>query len=90
MKRLTVEAVIVPTEKGVGSKPSIGPDERITDALEVMLKNDLKRIAVSKENEVLGMVRLEDALKKLGLDEDLKSKDKQSIVIHGRKIIIEK
>ena len=90
MKRLTVESVIVPIEEGVEANPSVGPEAKITDALEMMLKNNLKRIAVSRRTKLIGMVRLEDALKALGLDEDLKSKKRQSIVVHGRKITIEK
>jgi signal-transduction protein with cAMP-binding, CBS, and nucleotidyltransferase domain len=32
-----------------------------------MLKNDLRRIAVTNRGMVVGMIRLEDALKKVGL-----------------------
>lgn len=90
MKRLTVGSVMVSIEEGVGLKPSIGPEEKITDALELMLKNNLKRIAVARQNEIMGMVRLEDALKALGLEEELKSKNRRSVVVHGRKITWEK
>ena len=90
MGRLTVESVMVPVEKGVGSEPSVERYDKITDALEVMLKNNRKRIAVRSKREVIGMIRLDDALKALGLEGDLKTKKKQSIVIHGRKITIEK
>jgi len=90
MKRLTVGSVIVPIEEGVALKPSVGPEEKITDALELMLKNNVKRIAVARKNEIMGMVRLEDALKALGLDEELKSKNRKSVVVHGRKITLEK
>ena len=89
MKRLTVEAIIIPIEEEVALKPSVGPEDRITGALEVMLKNDLKRIAVTQGNEVVGMIRLEDALKKVGLEGDLKSKGRRSIFIHGRRIVLE-
>jgi signal-transduction protein with cAMP-binding, CBS, and nucleotidyltransferase domain len=67
----------------------VGPQDRITEALEIMLKNDLKRIAVTRGKEVLGMIRLEDALKSLGLEGNLKSKGKRSIVIQGRKITLD-
>jgi CBS domain-containing protein len=90
MKRLTVEAIIIPIEEGVALRPYVGPEDRVTEALEVMLKNDLKRVAVISGNEVVGMIRLEDALKKVGLEGDLKSKERRSIVIQGRRITVDK
>jgi hypothetical protein len=36
------------------------------------------------------MIRLEDALKKVGLEGGLKSKEKRSVVIQGRKITLDK
>jgi CBS domain-containing protein len=89
MKRLAVEAIIIPIDEKVALKPCVGPEDRITEALEVMLKNDLKRIAVTRGKEVLGMIRLEDALKNLGLEGNLKSKGKRIIVIQGRKITLD-
>jgi len=90
MKRLAVEAIITPIKDEVAIEPSIGPEDRITDAIEVMLKNDLKRIAVIEGNRVVGMIKLEDALKKVGLEGELKSKEKRTVVFQGRKIIVEK
>lgn len=89
MKRLAVEAIIIPIEDGVALKPCVGPEDRVTEALEVMLKNNLKRIAVIRGKEVLGMIRLEDALKQVGLEGNLKSKGSRSVIIHGRKIILD-
>ena len=89
MTRLSVKAIIIPIQEGVGLRPSVGPEDRITAALEVMLKNDLKRIAVTRQSEVLGMITLEDALKKVGLEGDLKSKGSRSVIIHGRRIFVE-
>ncbi len=87
---LAVETIIIPIKEGIPLKPCVGPEDRITDALEVMLKNDLKQIAVVQEDVVLGMINLEDALKKVGLEGDLKPRGKYSIVVHGRKIIVER
>ncbi len=84
-----VETIIVPIEEDVLPKPCVGPEDSITDAIEVMLKNDLKRIAVTQGGRLLGMIRLEGALKKVGLEGDLESKAKRSIVIQGRKIILD-
>ncbi len=89
MKRLSVKAIIIPIEEEVGLKPSVDPEDRITEALEVMLKNDLKRVAVTRGNEVVGMIRLEDALEKVGLEGNLKSKRRRRAVIHRRRIIVD-
>ncbi len=89
MKRLAVEEIIIPIADGVALEPRVGPEDRITEALEVMLKNDLKRIAVTRGKKVLGMIRLEDALKQVGLEGDLKSKRSRSVIIHGRRILVD-
>jgi len=89
MARLSVEKIIVPIRGEIPLKPSVGPDDRITEALEVMLKNDLKQIAVARGDEVLGMIRLEDALNTVGLARGIKPKGAPSLVIHGRKIVLD-
>jgi CBS domain-containing protein len=88
MKKLTVQAILIPLEEGVPLVPSVAPDDRITEAIEVMLKNDLRRIAVSRGTKVVGMIRLEDAFQKMGLEGDLKSSGKRSVVVHGHKIVV--
>ena len=88
MRKLSVQEIVIPIEDDVAPKPSVSPEDKITDAIEVMLKNDLKQIAVRRENRVLGMIRLEDAFKEIGLEGGLKLKAKRSIVVHGRKIIV--
>lgn len=88
MRKLSVQEIVIPIGDDVAPKPSVSPEDKITDAIEVMLKNDLKQIAVRRENRVLGMIRLEDAFKEIGLEGNLKLKAKRSIVVHGRKIIV--
>lgn len=89
MKKLSVASIIIPMEEGMLLKPSVGPEARITDAIEVMLKHDLKRIAVIEGREPVGMIRLEDALKEVGLGGELKGKGKQTVVFQGRKFEVE-
>ncbi len=89
MRRLGVQEIIIPVENDIAPKPSVSPEDKITDAIEVMLKNDLKQIAVRRGNTVLGMIRLEDALEKVGLEGNLKAKGKRSVVVQGRKIMVE-
>ena len=91
MKRLSVKAIISPIQEEVGLKPSVGPEDRITEALKVMLKNDLKRVAVTRGKKVVGMIRLEDALEQVGLEGNLKPQDRRSATIrHGRIIVNER
>ena len=90
MKKLEVKTILKPSEEGVAPEPFVAPGDRITEAMEVMLKNDLKRIAVVQGDKVLGMIRLEDALRKVGLDRGIESKGTQSLVVQGRKIIVKK
>ncbi|MBN1843764.1 MAG: CBS domain-containing protein [Deltaproteobacteria bacterium] len=89
MRKLCVQEIVIPIEDHVASKPSVSPEDKITDAIEVMLKNDLKQIAVRRENRVLGMITLEDAFKEIGLEGGLKLKGKRSVVVHGRKLMVD-
>jgi CBS domain-containing protein len=90
MRRLAVESIIIPiAEEDIPRQPSVGPGDPITDAIEVMLKHDLKQIAVTEGERMVGMIKLKDALEKVGLKAELKSKGKRSIVVHGRKIILD-
>ena len=90
MKRLAVESIIVPTENTVPVEPSVSPEDPITDAIEVMLKHNLKQIVVTEGNRAVGMIRLEDALKKVGLEGDIELKGKRTVVFQGRKVTLEK
>jgi CBS domain-containing protein len=85
MKKLSVDSIIAALEQGIPLRPSVGPGDRITDAIEVMLKNDLKRIAVIDGDEPVGMIRLEDALREVGLGGELKARGTRTVVFQGRK-----
>ena len=89
MEKLKVKQITLLMDKNLSTKPSVSVEDKITDAIEVMLKNNLDRIAVTSKNEILGMIRLEDALKVIGLEDALKKKTAKIIIRHGRKIIIE-
>jgi len=84
MEKLKVKEI-----ENLSTRPSVSVEDKITDAIEVMLKNNLDRIAVTSKDKILGMIRLEDALKVIGLEDDLKKKAAKIIIRHGRKIIIE-
>ena len=88
MKKHEVKEIIVPIDKNLSIKPSVAAEDSITEAIEILLKNDLKQIAVTRKDVVVGMIRLEDALKTIGLEGDLKAKGTRVVVIQGRKIVI--
>ena len=88
MKKHEVKDIIVPIDKNLAAKPSVAEKDNITEAIEVLLNNDLKQIAVTRKDAVVGMIRLEDALKAIGLEGDLKSKETRIVVVHGRTIVI--
>lgn len=89
MKKHEVNEIIVSIEENLSLKPSVSAEDKITDAIEVMLKNDLNRIAVIQEGTIVGMIRLEDALKKVGLEGDLKVQKARVVVRQGRKLVLD-
>ena len=89
MEKLKVKEITLLMDENLSNRPSVSVEDKITDAIEVMLKNDLDRIAVTSKDKILGMIKLEDALKVIGLEDDLKKKAAKIIIRHGRKIIIE-
>ena len=89
MEQLTVKEIILLTDSNLSTKPSVSVKDKITDAIEVMLKNDLNRIAVASKDKIIGMIKLDDAFKVIGLEDDLKKKAAKIIIRHGRKFIIE-
>jgi CBS domain-containing protein len=73
MRSCTVDAIIVPYTEEVPLTPSVTIGEKITRAIELMLKHNLSRIAVIRGQRAIGVIRLEDALQKVGLEMPLKS-----------------
>ncbi|NVL89974.1 MAG: CBS domain-containing protein [Desulfobacterales bacterium] len=67
MEKPIIQTIIIPLDKDVLPQLSVHSDDKITDAIEAMLKSNLKRIAVSDGNRVVGMIELKDALKKVGI-----------------------
>ena len=69
MKTRTVTAIMQPFQGGVPLHPSVATDERITRAIELMVRFNLKCIAVTRGKRPIGMIRLADAFRELGLRE---------------------
>jgi hypothetical protein len=72
MKTRTVIAIIQPYQDGVPLHPSVAREERITRAIELMVKFNVKCIAVTRGGRPIGLIRLTDAFRELGLKESEK------------------
>ena len=67
MKSKKIGEIILPYKEGVPLHPSVTMSDKIIHAIELMVNNNLKNISVVVNERPIGMVCLEDALKKLGL-----------------------
>ena len=67
MKTIKVSEIALPYKEGVPLYPSVTMNDKIMHAIELMVKNNLKNIAVVRNNQPIARVRLEDAFRKLGL-----------------------
>ena len=67
MKTKKVEEIAIPYREGIPLHPSVTMSDKIIHAIELMVKNDLKDIAIVRNKQPIAMVRLEDAFRKLGL-----------------------
>jgi len=67
MRRTKVDEILLPYEDGMPLDPAVTIGERITTAIELMVGKNLKQIAVVRNQRPVGMVRLEDAFRKIGL-----------------------
>jgi CBS domain-containing protein len=67
MKERKVVEILLPFRESMPIDPSVPIDDKTTHAVELMVKNNLKRIAVVRNRRPIGMIRLEDAFKQLGI-----------------------
>lgn len=72
MRQKKVLEIVVPYQEGMPNHPAITMNDKIIDAVELMVNNGLHQIAVVRNNRPVGMIRLEDAFRKLGLQGPLK------------------
>lgn len=68
MPSRNIDPIIRPCTEGLPLEPSVGLGEKITRTIEVMVSHNLKRIAVVRNRRAVGMIRLEDAFKEIGLE----------------------
>jgi CBS domain-containing protein len=62
-----VVTIIHPYPDGLPLEPAVTVEDRITQAIELMVNHNLQCIAVLRNRRPIGMIRLEDAFKALGL-----------------------
>jgi predicted transcriptional regulator len=67
MRRGKVDEILLPYEDGLPVDPSVRIGDSIIAAIELMVGKNLKQIAVLRNQRPIGLVRLEDAFKKMGL-----------------------
>lgn len=67
-----VKDIVLCFKEGVPLQPSVTMNDKITHAIELMVNNNLDHIAVIQNKRLVGMIRLEDAFKKLGIQSPLK------------------
>ena len=72
MKTRKVDSIILPFPAGLPLTPNVTAGEKIIRAIELMLRHNVKRIAVLRNGRAIGMVRLEDAFHDLGLKMPIK------------------
>lgn len=67
MKKGKVNEIIVPYKKGLPLTPYLTVNDDITHAIKAMLKYGVEEIVVVRNLRPIGMIRIKDALRKLGI-----------------------
>ena len=67
MRCKTVQDILLPYKEGTPLNPSVSLEDKISRAIELMVTHNSHCIAVIRNNRPVGMVRLQDAFEKVGL-----------------------
>ena len=67
MRPKKVEDILLPLRAGTPLDPSVVFGDNLMHAVELMLKSNVNRIVVVRNQKPIGMLCLEDAFHKLGL-----------------------
>ena len=67
MQAKKVEEIMLPYNSGIPLSPAVTMNDKIVHAVEMMLNHNITCIAVVINKRPIGIVRLEEALQKLGL-----------------------
>ena len=69
MESQQVKSIMKPYTQGISLKIAAKPEDKLTDAVQRMLTYNASRMVVVRKNKPIGVITLEDALRKLGLGE---------------------
>lgn len=69
MRPKKVSEIIIPCQTDLPGRPAVDINAKLSDTLKLMVRLGLKQIAVIHKNSLVGMIRLEDAFRELGLQE---------------------
>ena len=67
METIKVKTILLPYRKETPTDYTVTPEDKVISAVELMVNHNMKMIAVVRNGRPIGMIRLEDAFKKLGL-----------------------
>jgi len=67
MRVKQVSDIVRPFQDALPMNPSVELSDKVIHAVELMASHNCNRIAVVRNRRLIGMVRLDDALEKLGL-----------------------
>jgi predicted transcriptional regulator len=67
MRCKTVQDILLPYKEGTPLHPFVSMEDKIIRAIELMVTHNSQCIAVMRNNRPVGMVRLQDAFEKVGL-----------------------
>jgi hypothetical protein len=68
MTSRNIDSIIRSCCEDLPLEPSVDIGEKITRAIELMVSHNLNCIAVIRNRRAVGMIRLEDAFREIGLD----------------------
>ena len=67
MRTKKIQEILLPYDEEVSIIPYVSIDDKLIRAVELMLDHNLERITVIRNNKIVGIVKLKDALEMLGL-----------------------
>jgi CBS domain-containing protein len=70
VQKKKVLEILLPYRRHISPSPALSADEKISRAIQIMLDHDVQRMAVVRKKKLIGMVRLEDALFAMGLQQE--------------------
>jgi len=67
-----VNSILLPFRNEAPTNYTVTPEDKLIYVVELMVEKNIKSVSVVRSGRPIGMIRLEDALTKLGLNVDFK------------------